>query len=222
LSHIGITEDATDATKDHTDATDDLTGAIEGNTAAVDRNIERKRALNSMESERIGSLKAVTARTRELNEAEEAVNEAEETYGRNSAEYREAVLQRAEAQNALEEAVIAAMEAGVLTEAQIRNIGVAAGLTGEELEDFVNGYIEDLNRISCRVPVKISLSAPAGTCGRRQNSSGSRWSGTVSPAGGASATDRTLSVVGDTPGAAEAVIPLDRQGRAFRVKALRE
>src|SRR5690606_10227578 len=91
LSHIGITEDATDATKDHTDATDDLTGAIEGNTAAVDRNIERKRALNSMESERIGSLKAVTARTRELNEAEEAVNEAEETYGRNSAEYREEI-----------------------------------------------------------------------------------------------------------------------------------
>ena len=208
-------------TEDLTEAVDENSEAVDENTAAVNRNIERKRALNSMESARIGSLQAVIAKTRELNEAEEAVNEAEEEFGKNSPEYRAAVMERAAAQNALEEAVIAAMEAGALTEAQIRNIGVAAGLTGEELEDFVNGYIEDLNRIPSRIPVKIDLIAPVGTYERHKNNIGFRQTGTVRLAEGAIATDPTLAVVGDTPGAAEAIIPLNSEGINFFAAALR-
>lgn len=123
----------TDATEDQTDAEGDLEGAIRDTISA------RQAGFDQMQAQ-LDPFFAFTSAIDDQAEAQVAVNEAQEEFGKGSPEHINALRELAEKGLAVEEAEIRMAAAGGITREEFEKQRVKMGLTAAEAQILIDKY----------------------------------------------------------------------------------
>ena len=219
LSHIGITEDATDATKGHTDAT-------KGDTDAIQDQIDALADLREAKRRDINVTFDLLKAHQEAEEAQKAYTEAVKDHGATSDEAVEAAAELYSKQQDLIDAALEFRdEAGPNWEQGFRQQMESAGVSAETIQAVIDkvkdleGTIRDVN--GSTIDIKANVRVPKFKFSQKGDFYTPSQAGVVTLQHGGVVTGPTMGLVGEA-GSDEAVIPLNRQGMEFLVKALRE
>lgn len=225
-NHIGITEDATDATKDHTDATLDHTDATKGDTDAIQDQIDALADLREAKRRDVDATFNLLKAHQEAEEAQKAYTEAVKDHGATSDEAVEAAAELYSKQQDLIDAALEFRdEAGPNWEQGFRQQMESAGVSAETIQAVIDkvkdleGTIRDVN--GSTIDIKANVRVPKFKFSQKGDFYTPSQAGVVTLQHGGVVTGPTMGLIGEA-GSSEAVIPLNRQGMEFLVKALRE
>src|SRR5690606_15225341 len=204
---------------DHTDAIEDGTGAIQDQIDALEDLREAKRRDVDATFDLIES-------HREAEEAQKEYTEAVKEHGATSDEAIEAAAELYRKQQDLIDAALTWRDqAGPNWEEGFRQQMESAGVSADTIQriiDKVNdleGTIKDVN--GSTIDIKANVRVPKFKFNQKGDFYTPSQAGIVTLAQGGVVTGPTMGLIGEA-GSDEAVIPLNRQGMEFLVKALRE
>nr|MBO2500933.1 hypothetical protein [Acidimicrobiia bacterium] len=206
--------------------TEDLTEAIDENTEAIDENIEKLRISREEKRREVDATFNLIKAHQEAEAAQDAYNEAVKEFGPASDEAVEAGQEVWETQQALIDAALEfKQEAGPNWEAGFRQQMESAGVSADTIQRIIDkvkdleGTIKDVN--GSTINIKANVRVPKFKFEQKGDFYTPSQTGTVTLQHGGVVTGPTMGLIGEA-GSDEAVIPLNRQGMEFLVKALRE
>ena len=208
-----------DAMEEAEDQADDLTEAVEDQIDALTRLREAKRR-------DIDATFNLIEASREAEEAQKAYTEAVKKHGATSDEAVEAAAELYSKQQDLIDAALAFRdEAGPNWESGFRQVMESAGVSADTIQRIIDkvkdleGTIRDVN--GSTIDIKANVRVPKFRFDQKGNYVTPSQIGTAVFQHGGVVTGPTMGLIGEA-GSSEAVIPLNRQGMEFLVKALRE
>src|SRR5690554_769203 len=207
--------------------TEDLTDAVDDNVESIKKQVDWLNIAREAKRRDVDATFNLVKAHQEAEAAQKAYNEAVKEFGPASDEAVEAGQEVWETQQALIDAALEfKREAGPNWEAGFRQQMESAGVSAETIQriiDKVNNLekaIRDVN--GSTIDIFANVKAPKFRYDQVDGTYVPRRTGSPVPiARGGIVTDPTLAIVGDTPGASEAVIPLNSEGVNFLAAALR-
>lgn len=208
-----------DAMEEAEEQADDLTEAVEEQIDALTRLREAKRrdvdaTFNLIEA------------SREAEEAQKAYTEAVKKHGATSDEAVEAAAELySKQQDLIDAALTFRDEAGPNWEQGFSQVMESAGVSADTIQRIIDkvkdleGTIRDVN--GSTIDIKANVRVPKFRFDQKGNYVTPSQIGTAVFQHGGVVTGPTMGLIGEA-GSSEAVIPLNRQGMEFLVKALRE
>jgi hypothetical protein len=208
-----------DAMEEAEDQADDLTEAVEDQIDALTKLREAKRR------DADATFNLIEA-SREAEEAQKAYTEAVKKHGATSDEAVEAAAELySKQQDLIDAALTFRDEAGPNWEQGFRQQMESAGVSADTIQRIIDkvkdleGTIRDVN--GSTIDIKANVRVPKFRFDQKGNYVTPSQIGTAVFQHGGVVTGPTMGLIGEA-GSSEAVIPLNRQGMEFLVKALRE
>src|SRR5690606_1548465 len=208
-----------DAMEDAEEQADELTEAVEDQIDALTKLREAKRR-------DIDATFNLIEASREAEEAQKAYTEAVKKHGATSDEAVEAAAELySKQQDLIDAALTFRDEAGPNWETGFRQVMESAGVSADTIQRIIDkvkdleGTIRDVN--GSTIDIKANVRVPKFRFDQSGNYITPSQIGTAVFQHGGVVTGPTMGLIGEA-GSSEAVIPLNRQGMEFLVKALRE
>src|SRR5690554_39822 len=206
--------------------TEHLTEAVDDNVESIKKQVDWLRISREEKRREVDATFNLIKAHQEAEAAQDAYNEAVKEFGPASDEAVEAGQEVWETQQALIDAALEfKQEAGPNWEAGFRQQMESAGVSADTIQRIIDkvkdleGTIKDVN--GSTINIKANVRVPKFKFEQKGDFFTPSQTGTVTLQHGGVVTGPTMGLIGEA-GSDEAVIPLNRQGMEFLVKALRE